>query len=185
MSKLTSLPDHLPVPLDDGAADHLAGMAVPTIALLATSGEMVDLAGLKSWTVLYVYPMTGHPDRPLPEGWDTIPGARGCTPQSCAFRDHFAELQALGARVFGISTQSTNYQREAKERLHLPFELLSDSDLLLKSALSLPTFSVTGSELYRRLTMIVVDGRIKHVFYPVFPPDRNADEVINWMHNQH
>ena len=185
MSSLTTLPDSLPAPMDDGAADHLAGLALPPVALQATSGEMIDLSKLSGRTVLYVYPMTGRPDRPLPEGWDAIPGARGCTPQSCAFRDHFAELQACGTTVFGISSQSTGYQREAKNRLDLPFELLSDTELVLKISLSLPTFSSSGTELYKRLTMIVTYGMIQHVFYPVFPPDRNAGDVIDWLRSAH
>jgi peroxiredoxin len=178
------LPDHLPAPADDGAARHLIGLDVPAIALPATGGAMVDLGSLKRMTVVYVYPMTGRPGYPLPEGWDEIPGARGCTPQSCTFRDHFAELQALGADLFGLSSQSTDYQREARERLHLPFELLSDSALALKTAISLPTFSIASAELYKRLTMIIANGSIKHVFYPVFPPDKNANEVIDWLRKQ-
>jgi peroxiredoxin len=175
------LPDHLPVPPDDGAANHLIGLGIPAITLPSTSGAMVDLGGLQRVTVVYVYPMTGRPGFPLPDGWDEIPGARGCTPQSCAFRDHFADLQALGVDVFGLSAQPTDYQREAKERLHLPFELLSDSTLVLKKAMALPTFSIAHGELYKRLTMIIVEGYIKHVFYPVFPPDKNASDVINWV----
>jgi peroxiredoxin len=145
---------------------------------------MVDLGSLKRVTVVYVYPMTGRPDSPLPDGWDEIPGARGCTPQSCAFRDHFAELQALGVDVFGLSAQPTDYQPEAKERLHLPYELLSHTTVVLKKAIALPTFSIARGELYKRLTMIIVEGCIKHVFYPVFPPDKNAKDVIDWLRNQ-
>ncbi len=175
------LPDDLPVPEDDGACDHLPGMRLPSVPLQATDGRMVDLATLPGRTVVYAYPRTGRPDHPLPDGWDAIPGARGCTPQSCAFRDHYADLQALGADVVGLSTQDTAYQREAAERLHLPFPLLSDADLALTHALRLPTFEVDGMTLTRRLTMIVRDGTIEHVFYPVFPPDRNAGEVIGWL----
>lgn len=156
-------------------------MAIPSLALAATSGEEIDLAALPGRTVVYAYPMTGRPGVALPGGWDEIPGARGCTPQSCAFRDHHAELQALGARVFGLSTQDTEYQREAAERLHLPFPLLSDAGLRLTNALRLPTFEVEGMTLHKRLTMVVQDGRIEHVFYPVFPPDRNAEEVMGWL----
>jgi peroxiredoxin len=175
------LPDNLPVPTDDGAAAHLAGSPLPELTLSATDGSEINLAQLAGRWVLYVYPMTGQPGVPLPDGWDAIPGARGCTPQSCSFRDHFAELQALGTGVYGLSTQDTDYQREARDRLHLPFELLSDSWLRLKSALRLPTFRVAGMELYRRLTLVVDDGRVSTVFYPVFPPDRNADDVLAWL----
>jgi peroxiredoxin len=131
--------------------------------------------------VIYIYPMTGQPGVALPDGWDGIPGARGCTPQSCSFRDHFAELAALDTGVFGLSAQSSADQREARERLHLPFQLLSDPSLQLKRSLRLPTFTVAGMELYKRLTLIVSDGQIGKVFYPVFPPDRNADEVLAWL----
>jgi peroxiredoxin len=130
---------------------------------------------------VYCYPRTGHPDQDPPTGWNEIPGARGCTPQSCAFRDHYRELQALGAQVFGLSTQDTNYQREAVERLHLPFELLSDEDLAFATALRLPTFTVDSIVLIKRLTLIIRDGRIEYVFYPVFPPDKNADEIVSWL----
>lgn len=133
--------------------------------------------------MIYVYPMTGRPGIPLPEGWDAIPGARGCTPQSCGFRDHHAELAALGVGIYGLSAQSGTEQREAKERLHLPFELLSDPGLKLKSDLRLPTFRTAGMELYKRLTLVVRDNIVEHVFYPVFPPDRNADEVLAWLHS--
>lgn len=131
--------------------------------------------------VIYVYPMTGRPDVPLPDGWDGIPGARGCTPQSCGFRDHYAELMALNTGVFGLSAQTTEYQREARDRLHLPFQLVSDSTLRLKSAMRLPTFTVAGMELYKRLTLIAHEGRIAKIFYPVFPPDQNADDVLAWL----
>jgi len=177
--KLDSLPDNLPVPLDDGGADHLLGLTLPPLSLAATAGSSVDLGALSGLTVLYFYPRTGRPDEPLPEGWDMIPGARGCTPQSCAFRDDFAELQALGvSAIFGVSTQTTAYQAEAATRLHLPFSLLSDADRKLADALRLPMMEVASMILYRRLTLIVEGGRIVKVFYPVFPPDRNAGEVI-------
>jgi len=177
--KLDSLPDNLPVPLDDGGADHLLGLTLPPLSLAATAGSSVDLGALSGLTVLYFYPRTGRPDEPLPEGWDMIPGARGCTPQSCAFRDDFAELQALGvSAIFGVSTQTTAYQAEAATRLHLPFALLSDADRKLADALRLPMMEVASMILYRRLTLIVEGGRIVKVFYPVFPPDRNAGEVI-------
>jgi peroxiredoxin len=141
----------------------------------------VDLSGLSGRTVVYCYPRTGRPDEDLPQGWDEIPGARGCTPQSCAFRDHHAELQALGTRVFGLSTQSTEYQREAAGRLHLPFGLLSDEGLTFAKALGLPTFEVEEMTLIKRLTLVIDDGRIEKVFYPVFPPNENAQEVVGWL----
>jgi len=155
MTQYQTLPDGLPVPNDDGACDHLPGQLLPDVTLAATSGEMINLAGIKSLTVFCFYPMTGRPGVDLPDGWDGIPGARGFTPQSCAFRDHCQELDALGARVYGISVQNTNYQSEAWQHLHLPFALLSDPDLALKARLGLPTFQVDAVELYKRLTLIV------------------------------
>jgi peroxiredoxin len=178
---LYQLPNELPVPEDDGACDHLVGRAVPSISLIATSGRRVDLGALDGRTVVYAYPRTGRPDQEVPAGWNEIPGARGCTPQSYAFRDHHAELQALGARVFGLSTQDTDYQREAVDRLQLTFDLLSDAELAVTRALSLPTFEFEGMTLTKRLTLILADGVIEHVFYPVFPPDRNAADVIGWL----
>jgi peroxiredoxin len=175
------LPNDLPVPEDDGAADHLPGMRLPSVPLASTSGEIVDLSALPGRTVVYCYPMTGRPDRSLPAGWDEIPGARGCTPQSCSFRDHHAELRSLGASVFGSSTQDTEYQREAATRLHLPFALLSDSDLAFAGTLGLPTFEVDGMVLLKRLTLVIDEGWIEKVFYPVFPPDRSAEEVVEWL----
>jgi peroxiredoxin len=181
---LHALPDDLPVPLDDGAADHLLGMALPAVPLLATSGEWVDLAALSGWSVVYCYPRTGRPDHDLPAGWNAIPGARGCTPQSCAFRDHHAELAALGAGVFGLSSQETAYQREAAARLHLPFPLLSDAGLAFARALRLPTFETSGMTLLKRLTLIARDGTIARVHYPVFPPDADAGRVVAWLSDQ-
>jgi peroxiredoxin len=175
------LPKDLPVPLDDGAAAHLQGMSLAKVALPSTDGMTVDLSSLTGLFVIYIYPMTGRPGVPLPDGWDAIPGARGCTPQSCSFRDHYTELKAVGSGVFGLSAQDSEYQREARDRLHLPFELLSDSSLQLKSVLRLPTFRVNGLELYKRLTLIVDRGKIEKVFYPVFPPDKNAEEVLDWL----
>ena len=173
------LPDNLPAPLDDGGADHLLGMTLPHVTLAGTNGSSVDVGALGGISVLYFYPRTGRPDEPLPDGWDMVPGARGCTPQSCAFRDHFAELQGLGAQhVYGVSTQSTDYQSEAAARLHLPFALLSDEDRKLADALRLPMMEVAGMVLNRRLTLIVENGRIVRTFYPVFPPDRNAGDVL-------
>jgi peroxiredoxin len=176
------LPNNLPVPQNDGAARHLAGMSLPTLALRATDGAEVDLSRLKGRTVVYAYPRTGVPGKPLTDGWDAIPGARGCTPQSCGFRDHFAELRKAGAdHLFGLSTQDTDYQREAVERLHLPFAILSDADFKLTKALRLPTFEVEGVTLLKRLTLVIDDGSITHVFYPVFPPDKSAQEVVGWL----
>jgi peroxiredoxin len=180
-TNLFQLPSGLPRPIDDGAAAHLEGVILPHVVLQATDGASVNLGELKGQFVIYVYPMTGRPEVPLPDGWDDIPGARGCTPQSCSFRDHYGELKEFGAGVFGLSTQTTEYQREARDRLHLPFQLLSDSALQLKSALRLPSFTVAGMELFKRLTLIAEDGRIRKVFYPVFPPDRNADDVLAWL----
>lgn len=175
------LPDGLPRPVDDGAADHLAGATLPDVSLAATDGSTVRLNQLTGRHVLYVYPMTGRPGVALPDGWDEIPGARGCTPQSCSFRDHAQELAEIGASVFGLSAQDTDYQREARERLHLPFQLLSDATLELKRALRLPTFTVAGMTLYKRLTLIVQGATIEKVFYPVFPPDRNVIDVLAWL----
>jgi peroxiredoxin len=178
----TVLPDDLPVPRDDGAARHLAGAKLPDIALPATDGRQVDLAKLKGRTVVYIYPRTGRPGQAPPTGWDGIPGARGCTPQSCSFRDHFAELKRLGvAQLFGLSTQDLDYQREAVERLHLPFAILSDADLKLTHALGLPTFQADGMTLIRRMAWVIDDGVIAHVFYPVFPPDKSAEEVVAFL----
>ncbi len=178
----TFLPPDIPVPQDDGAARHLSGIKLPDIALAATNGAAVNLSKLNGRTVLYVYPRTGVPGVDAPPGWDDIPGARGCTPQSCGFRDHFAELTALGvARVYGLSTQDTAYQREAAERLHLPFPILSDADLKLARALGLPTFSTSGMTLFKRMALVIDDGTIVKAFYPVFPPDKNAQEVVAWL----
>jgi peroxiredoxin len=175
------VPQGLPVPTDDGACDHLPGMRMPSLSLMSTAGDPVDLSTLPGRTVVYCYPLTGRPDQNLPPGWDDIPGARGCTPQSCAFRDHHAELRELGARVFGLSTQDTTYQRETAERLHLPFLLLSDEKLELAEALRLPKFQAEGRTLIKRLTLVIQEGEIEHVFYPVFPPGRNAEEVVRWL----
>mgnify|MGYP003576211292 CR=1 FL=1 len=175
------LPKDLPVPLDDGAAAHLNGMSLVKTSLPSTDGVTVDLSSLTALFVIYIYPMTGRPGIPLPDGWDAIPGARGCTPQSCSFRDHYTELKTLGSDVFGISAQDSAYQREVRDRLHLPFELLSDTSLQLKGALRLPTFRVNGLELYKRLTLIADRGKIEKVLYPVFPPDNNAEEDLSWL----
>jgi peroxiredoxin len=178
-----TLPPDLPVPVDDGAADHLAGVPMPALRLPATTGVLVDLAEASSGKslVLYCYPRTGRPGEPMLEGWDDIPGARGCTPQACAFRDRFGALEALGATVFGLSAQTPDEQREFAERVSLPYPLLSDSRLLLRDELGLPTFAAGSLELYRRITLIVRDGTIVKVFYPVFPTDRNAADVAAWL----
>ena len=178
----TVLPADLPVPQDDGRAKHLAGARMPNVELPSTGGGTVNLSKLKGRTVVYIYPRTGVPGVDAPPGWDDIPGARGCTPQSCSFRDHFAELKALGvAHVFGLSTQDTDYQREAVERLHLPFAILSDADLNLALAMHLPMFMVAGMTLLARMALVIEDGVIVKVFYPVFPPDKSAAEVIAWL----
>lgn len=176
------LPPNIPAPQDDGAADHLTGMTLPDRALPATSGGPVNLSKLAGRTVLYIYPRTGVPGVDLPPGWNDIPGARGCTPQSCAFRDHHAELKTLGvAQLFGLSTQDTAYQQEAATRLHLPFAILSDEKLAFTQALNLPTFTVAGMTLLKRMALVIDDGKITKVFYPVFPPDKNAEEVVAWL----
>jgi peroxiredoxin len=173
----------IPAPQDDGAARHLAGMAVPDIALAATDGTLVSLAKVPGRVVVFAYPRTGVPGQiSLVDDWDMIPGARGCTPQTCAFRDlHKVMIAAGAARVFGLSTQDTPYQREAAERLHLPFPLLSDEKLALTKALRLPTMEVAGLTLIKRLAMVIDDGKVSKVFYPVFPPDRNAGDVLAWL----
>jgi peroxiredoxin len=173
----------IPAPVDDGGTAHLPGMAVPPVSLRATDDTMVALSALKGRTVVFAYPRTGEPGKiALVDDWDMIPGARGCTPQTCAFRDLFAELKAAGAsHVFGLSTQSNEYQAEMAARLHLPFPVLSDEKLELTRALRLPTMEVAGLTLIKRLALIIDDGRISHVFYPVFPPDRNAGDVLEWL----
>lgn len=181
---MSKLPSDLPRPADDGAAEHVAGTFLPEILLNATDGTLVNLGALRGRFVIYIYPMTGRPDMALPEGWDGIPGARGCTPQSCSFRGHYGELRELKTGVFGLSAQTSEYQREARDRLHLPFQLLSDSELKLKKLLRLPTFSNAGMELFKRLTLIAENGKIIKVFYPVFPPDKNADDVLAWLRSR-
>jgi peroxiredoxin len=188
----TALPADLPIPEDDGAANHLVGMKVPSLLLPSTDGGTreggqakggtADLAEMaRGWLVAYVYPRTGVPGKPLPAGWDDIPGARGCTPQSCAFRDTMEEFSRAGAAVAGVSAQSPEEQREFSTREHIPFPLLSDAGLELARVLRLPTFEAAGMTLYKRLTFIAEEGRIVKTFYPVFPPDRNATEVLAWL----
>ena len=176
------LPPNIPVPQDDGAAKHLPGMKLPDLALPATAGAAVNLAKLKGRTVVYIYPRTGVPGVDTLPGWDQIPGARGCTPQSCSFRDHFGELKRLGvAQLYGLSTQDTAYQQEAASRLHLPFAILSDEKLAFTRALNLPTFTTAGMTLLKRMALVIDDGKISKAFYPVFPPDKNAEDVIAWL----
>ena len=178
----TPLPPDLPVPEDDGAADHLPGLALPSLTLPSTLGGSTDLATLAAERlVAYVYPRTGTPGQASPAGWDDIPGARGCTPQSCAYRDSLAEFERLGATVIGISAQDPAEQQEFAEREHIPFALFSDAGLRLAAELSLPTFEVEGMTLYRRLTLVADAGKIVKAFYPVFPPDRDAAEVLAWL----
>jgi peroxiredoxin len=179
------LPPDIPAPQDDGRARHLTGLRMPDVALPVTGGGMVNLSKVKGRTVVYVYPRTGVPGVDAPPGWDQIPGARGCTPQSCGFRDHFAELKALGvAQVFGLSTQDTGYQQEAADRLHLPFPIMSDAELNLATSLHLPMFMTSGMTLLARMALVIEDGKIVKVFYPVFPPDKNAEEVIAWLRSR-
>jgi peroxiredoxin len=183
MTNLSQLPSDLPVPQDDGAADHLVGMALPAISLSATTSIQFPLSKVKGRLVIYCYPMTGQPNVALPDGWDQIPGARGCTPQSCSFRDHYQELRALGAEVVGLSVQSTEYQQEMADRLHLPFPVLSDDGYQLQHALQLPTFVAAGMTLLKRLTLIVNNGVIEAVHYPIFPSDSDPEWVVNYLKN--
>ena len=179
-----SLPEGLPVPGDDGAARHLPGMAIPALTFATSDGSLVDLSHLGAGrTIVYLYPMTGRPGTDLPDGWEAIPGARGCTNEACDFRDHHAELLAGGvSHVFGLSSQTPEYQAEAAERLHLPFAMISDVDFALADALTLPTFSAPDHDrLYSRLTLVINDGVIEHVFYPIFPPNTHAQQVLEWL----
>jgi peroxiredoxin len=185
---LLSLPPDLPVPIDDGACDHLRGLALPAIALASTDGVDVRLDDPSApRTIVFAYPRTGRPGEEPPGGtaaWNAIPGARGCTPQACAYRDHFVELTALGVRVFGLSTQDSAYQRELVDRLGLPYPILSDEHLALTTALRLPTFETEGLTLLRRHTVVIDGGQIEHVFYPVFPSDRDAEQVVDWLRSR-
>lgn len=180
---LHRVPDDVPVPQDDGACAHLPGAEVPAIELYATSGRSVSLAEASRHrrVVVYAYPRTGQPDRDPPQGWNQIPGARGCTPQTCGFRDHHAEFESQGAEVFGLSVQDTAYQQEMTRRLGVAFDVLSDEDLALTRAMRLPTFTVEGKELLKRFTLVLHRGRVEHVFYPVFPPGENAEAVLAWL----
>ncbi len=173
--------EDLPIPIDDGACNHLLGRIIPAVSLSSTSGATINLQSLKGLLVIYCYPMTGRPDRKLPEGWAKIPGAKGCTPQSCSFRDRYSELQKLNTNVFGLSTQTTEYQREVKNRLLLPYDLLSDKDLVFANDLQLPFHLVDNMTLIKRVTLIFDEGKIVKWFYPVFPTDKNIDLVIEWL----
>ena len=184
MSSLNELPLDLPIPIDDGACDHLVGIHLPDLELSTTNNDQVNFLSLSGYVVIYIYPMTGRPDILLPDGWDQIPGARGCTPQSCSFRDHFKEIKKLNANVYGLSTQPTDYQLEAVNRLHLPFPLVSDVNLEFITKLSLPTIKVEGMVLSKRITIIACNGIITKVFYPVFPPNENANQVIGYLNEQ-
>ena len=178
---LNQLPTDLPKPIDDGATNHLTGMRLPAVSLEATNGTTVNLAEIQGRVVVYCYPMTGQPNVALPDGWDEIPGARGCTPQSCSFRDHYQELQALGAGVFGLSVQPTEYQQEMVKRLHLPFPVLSDKSDRFQQALRMPTFEAAGMTLLKRVTLIANNGVIEAVHYPIFPSDSDAPWVIEYL----
>lgn len=181
MQTLTDLPEDLPQPQDDGACDHLKNVKLSSINLATTDGLQVDFSAIIGRLVIYLYPMTGRPDTALPDGWDEIPGARGCTPQSCSFRDHHWELKALNTTVYGLSTQTTEYQQEAANRLHLPFPLVSDEYLEFIKSVDIPTIDVDGMILSKRVTLIVTNGIIEKVFYPVFPPNENARQVIAYL----
>ena len=179
------LPDKLPVPTDDGACDHLVGVARPSLPLVATTGGNADLPRIPGCVVVFAYPRTGRPNEsPVVPDWDLIPGARGCTPQTCGFRDLYREFEALHCHVYGLSSQSSDFQQEMVARLHVPFPVLRDEKLELARALRLPTFAVAGQILLKRLVLVLKDGRIKKVFYPVFPPDRSAATVLEWLREQ-
>lgn len=181
MANLNQLPANLPIPQDDGAANHLPGMRLPRLSLRATTGKELNLGEIKGRLVIYCYPMTGQPNVALPEGWDQIPGARGCTPQSCSFRDHYQELQSLGVEIVGLSVQSTAYQQEMAGRLHLPFPVVSDADYQFQRALQLPTFITAGMTLLKRITLIANDGVIEAIHYPIFPSDSDPAWVISYL----
>ena len=181
MTNLNQLPSDLPIPYDDGSTNHLKGMKLPPVSLKATNGKAVDLGDIKGKLVIYCYPMTGQPNVALPDGWDQIPGARGCTPQSCSYRDHYQELKALGAEVVGLSVQSTDYQKEMADRLHLPFPVVSDEDFQFQQALNMPIFVAAGMTLLKRVTLIANHGVIEAVHYPIFPSDSDAAWVINYL----
>jgi peroxiredoxin len=181
MTNFSELPADLPIPQDDGSTDHLKGMKLPKVGLEATDGRMIEPSAIKGRLVIYCYPMTGRPNVALPDGWDQIPGARGCTPQSCAFRDHYQELQSLGAEVMGLSVQTTEYQKEMADRLHLPFPVLSDANYQFQKALNLPTFVTAGMTLLKRVTLVANHGLIEAVHYPIFPSDSDAAWVLDYL----
>jgi peroxiredoxin len=183
MTNLNQLPADLPVPQDDGSTNHLKGMRLPNISLNATNGKAVNLGDIKGKLVIYCYPMTGQPNVDLPDGWDQIPGARGCTPQSCSFRDHYQELQSLGAEVIGLSVQTTEYQKEMVDRLHLPFPVVSDANYQFQKALNMPAFVTAGMTLLKRVTLIANHGVIVAVHYPIFPSDSDPPWVIDYLKN--
>jgi peroxiredoxin len=176
-----SIPTDLPIPLDDGACEHLENMRIPSVSLWSTDDHEINLSSLSGWNIIFCYPMTGRPGVPIPEGWVQIPGAAGCTPQACSYRDNHTELKRNSVGVYGISTQTSEAQKEASNRLGLPYPLLSDANHSFSSALKLPLLEVGGSKLIKRLTLILKDGVIKKCFYPVFPPDKNVVEVIAWL----
>jgi peroxiredoxin len=181
MTNLNQLPTDLPIPQDDGSTNHLKGLKLPNLSLNASNGKAINLADIKGKLVVYCYPMTGQPNVALPEGWDQIPGARGCTPQSCSFRDHYQELQELGAEVLALSVQSTEYQKEMVDRLHLPFQVVSDVNYQFQKALNLPTFVAAGMKLLKRVTLIANNGVIEAVHYPIFPSDSDPSWVIDYL----
>jgi peroxiredoxin len=185
MTNLNQLPPDLPIPQDDGATDHLKGMKLPDVALPTTHGNTIDFGKLPGLWVIYCYPMTGQPDVALPDGWDLIPGARGCTPQSCSFRDHYQEIRAMGAEVVGLSVQATEYQKEMAGRLHLPFPVVSDMHYQIQQALNLPTFEVAGMRLFKRVTFIAHQGVIEAVHYPIFPSDSDPAWVLGYLKTHH
>lgn len=182
---LGALPEGLPVPVDDGACKHLINATIPSIDLTTTAQKSLNLASIKGWLVLFCYPMTGNPDHPIPDtwNWNDIPGARGCTPQACSYKNNFKLLETFNAQVFGLSTQSTEDQTEASKRLALPYSLLSDADLAFTKTLGLPTFTINQLVFNKRVTILALDGVIQHYFYPVFPPDKDVDNVISWLSN--
>ena len=185
MKNLSQLPTDLPVPVDDGACDHLTGSNMPSVALRCTSGTDIDLSKVDGLSVIFFYPMHGHPDAPPMIGWNDIPGARGCTPQACSFRDSYTRLTELGVNVFGVSAQSLTAQKEASERLELPYLLLNDSEFKLSKAMKLPTFEYDSSTFIKRITLICENGVIKKTFYPVFPPDKNVYDVLDWIEGRY
>jgi peroxiredoxin len=185
MKNLYQLPDDLPVPVDDGACDHLTDSQIPSVALDSTSGASIDLSKVDGISVIFFYPMHGHPDALPMTGWNDIPGARGCTPQACSFRDSYTKLAKLGVKIFGVSSQPLSEQQEASERLELPYILLNDSELRLSKAMKLPTFEYDSSTFIKRITLICENGVIKKTLYPVFPPDKNVYDVLDWVEGRY